>query len=538
MPQVSVLMPVYNNEAYVKEAIESMLNQTYSDFELIVLDDCSTDNSANVIKQFDDKRIIYHCNAKNLGLANNLNVGLKMARGKYIARMDGDDISLHTRLQTQVDFLERNTDIDLCSCGLEKFGTEHDIWIREINPEQVKITMLFYSPILHATSVWRREVFEKHNLYYHQDAFPAEDYNLWSRAVFHCKLVNIPQVLYKYRIHGVQVTKTDDRAENRIQDIRNRYLTKALPSLSNEDRIAFVDKYLHHTDVTVRNVKQLKNIYQKVIDANEKDHFFDKKLLNERLKKYYQEIVFYVVKQENSLLLKLMFLFTLHPKQSIKLFFNTNRKMILLHLIKRKLKDSNVNLYQSLKLNLKSKDSSSIVVLYDNSKFEVSKNVAINFNGKLTFNRSWTKQNPFSSLLFMADNSVLKVRGTFDIYSGATIYINKGAELILGGGYINNNVNISCFESIEIGKNVVVSEGVTMRDSDNHQIVGLHHEMTQPIKIGNRVWIGVNATILKGVTIGDGAIIAAGAVVTKDVPANTLVGGVPAKIIKENITWK
>ncbi len=320
MPQVSVLMPVYNNEAYVKEAIESMLNQTYSDFELIVLDDCSTDNSANVIKQFDDKRIIYHCNAKNLGLANNLNVGLKMARGKYIARMDGDDISLPTRLQTQVDFLERNTDIDLCSCGLEKFGTEHDIWIRETNPEQVKITMLFYSPILHASSVWRREVFEKHNLYYNQDAFPAEDYDLWARAVFYCKLVNMPQVLYRYRIHGIQVTKTDDRAENRIQDIRNRYLTKALPSLSNEDRVAFIDKYLQQTDATLKNVKVLKPIYKAVVKANKQDGFFDTHLLNKRLNRYYQNIVFAVLSKDNTLFNKYAFFFVLRPKQIIKLF--------------------------------------------------------------------------------------------------------------------------------------------------------------------------------------------------------------------------
>ncbi len=172
-PLVSILMPVYNNEAYVKEAIDSMLCQTLSDFELIVLDDCSTDNGVEIIREIDDKRIIYYCNEKNIGLANNLNVGLKMAKGKYIARMDGDDISLPTRLKTQIDFLEKNTNIDLCSCGLEKFGTENDIWVRETDPEKVKITMMFFSPVLHATSVWRREAFEKHNLYYSQDAFPT-----------------------------------------------------------------------------------------------------------------------------------------------------------------------------------------------------------------------------------------------------------------------------------------------------------------------------------------------------------------------------
>ena len=216
-------MPVYNNGNYV-EAIESMLCQTFSDFELIVLDDCSTDHSREVIESFADKRIIYHRNEKNLGLANNLNIGLDLARGEFIARMDGDDISLSERLQIQVDFLDSHADIDLCSCGLEKFGKETDIWIRETDPEQVKITMMFFSPVLHATSVWRREKFEKHGLRYRQEAFPAEDYDLWARAIASgLQLANIPQVLYKYRIHGVQVTKTDDRNLVREIEIRQEF---------------------------------------------------------------------------------------------------------------------------------------------------------------------------------------------------------------------------------------------------------------------------------------------------------------------------
>ena len=103
----------------------------------------------------------------------------------------------------------------------------------------------------------------------------------------------------------------------------------------------------------------------------------------------------------------------------------------------------------------------------------------------------------------MGNNATLDVNGTFDIYSGAKIYINKNATLSLGGGYINNNLNISCFEQIEIGEGVVISENVTIRDSDDHESVGNSKPITQPIKIGNHVWIGMNVTILKGVTIGN-----------------------------------
>ena len=141
-PLVSILMPCYNNADYIGEAIESILCQSLQDFELIVLDDCSTDNSAEIISSFADERIVYHHNEQNMGLANNLNIGIRMACGKYIARMDGDDISLPDRLKTQIDFLETHPDIALCSCGMEMFGKDNMVWIRQADYEQVKIVRM------------------------------------------------------------------------------------------------------------------------------------------------------------------------------------------------------------------------------------------------------------------------------------------------------------------------------------------------------------------------------------------------------------
>lgn len=298
-PKVSVLMPTYNVEKYIAEAIESILNQTFTDFELIILDDGSTDGSADIAKSFTDNRIVYHHNDVNLGLANNLNIGLRMARGKYIARMDGDDISLPERFQTQIDFLEAHPDIDLCSCGLQMFGTEDTVWVRESNPEAVKITMMFYSPVLHATSVWCRESFEKHNLYYDQNAFPAEDYELWSRAVFHCKLVNIPQVLYRYRIHGIQVTKTDDRRDEKCRQIQINYLKETLPHLSDSDIRLFVERFIEKKGITIKTVKLLQDLYRKVIETNKENLFFDSNLLENRLKRNYQSLIFDILKGRN-----------------------------------------------------------------------------------------------------------------------------------------------------------------------------------------------------------------------------------------------
>ena len=110
--------------------------------------------------------------------------------------------------------------------------------------------------------------------------------------------------------------------------------------------------------------------------------------------------------------------------------------------------------------------------------------------------------------------------------------------MVLGSGYLNNNLNLSCFERIEIGNDVAIAENLCIRDSDNHHILDSDHIKTKPIVIGNHVWIGMNVTILKGVTIGDGAIIAAGALVNKDIPPMCLAGGVPAKVIKHDVRWQ
>lgn len=130
----------------------------------------------------------------------------------------------------------------------------------------------------------------------------------------------------------------------------------------------------------------------------------------------------------------------------------------------------------------------------------------------------------------------LRVTGRFAIHTDHRVWVNEGATLTLGSGYINAGLNLSCFEAITIGEGTVMAERVTLRDADNH-VARPERADRAPIVIGDHVWIGHGATILKGVTIGDGAIVAAGAVVTRDVPPRTLVGGVPARVIRTEVDW-
>jgi acetyltransferase-like isoleucine patch superfamily enzyme len=178
------------------------------------------------------------------------------------------------------------------------------------------------------------------------------------------------------------------------------------------------------------------------------------------------------------------------------------------------------------------------LILFRGTKTQIEKSAKIFFNkqAKVYLNQSWCDINPFSTLFLMRKNSKLIVTGQFSFLYGTSLYINEGATLELGSGYCNINSSISCFDHISIGDGVFISEQVLIRDSDDHKISD-ESPVTLPIRIGNNVWIGVKATILKGVTIGDGAVIAAGSVVNKDVPAYSLVGGVPAKVLRSNVNW-
>jgi len=182
------------------------------------------------------------------------------------------------------------------------------------------------------------------------------------------------------------------------------------------------------------------------------------------------------------------------------------------------------------------KQSKCIAVYPDVSVF-AAPTATLSGAGKLDLGCSWPGLRYFPSELKLDEGSSLAVDGRFYIMTGFHVAVNPGAKLTLGSGYINNNATIDCFEAITIGHGVAISSGVTIRDSDNHAING-NAVVAAPIVIEDNVWIGLNATILKGVRIGQGSVVAAGAVVTSDVPANALVGGVPAKVLKRDIVWK
>lgn len=168
-----------------------------------------------------------------------------------------------------------------------------------------------------------------------------------------------------------------------------------------------------------------------------------------------------------------------------------------------------------------------------NNKAEVIATADTHVRIGVSHNEKLTK--PTSVVLRKGSKLIFK--GNFSVFNGCDISVNENAILEIGSGYINCDSKIHCFKKIIIGNDVVISQNVHIRDSDNHVVVG-NKEMSEPIVIGNHVWIGLNVVVLKGVNIGDGSIIAAGSIVTKDVPPHVMVAGVPAQVIKTGVEWK
>lgn len=180
------------------------------------------------------------------------------------------------------------------------------------------------------------------------------------------------------------------------------------------------------------------------------------------------------------------------------------------------------------------------VAVYKPVVVSVSKKARINVRGNFSVNSNWTTElkfkNKFAGFLRICDNAEVNI-GNFTCYAGSSLFIKKNAVFNVKDCYMNYNSSITCGEKIEIGEHCLIGERVKITDSNNHNLSYEGYKKSAPVIIGDHVWICNDAIILPGVTIGNGAVIAAGAVVTKDVPPYTMVGGVPAKVIKEKVFW-
>ncbi|MDU1891731.1 MAG: glycosyltransferase [Dysgonomonas sp.] len=284
MTKVSILMPVYNAEQYVAQAIRSVLSQSFSDWELILINDGSIDKSESIIKQFDDNRIYYLKNSSNIGLIKTLNKGIDLCQGKYIARMDADDISHPDRLKYQVDFMERNPSYLMCGTDAAVIDNDDTITgkIRNFtNNRLLKINLLFTTPFIHPSVMVKRETLSENK--YDESYKHVEDFELWCRIAKLGDVANISKDLIRYRWHNTNVSVVNNRIQGELKKkIITDELVTALDIYPSEKEL-----YCHlitfnlyrmgnKLDISVGDFDDIANWFSKLIRQNNEKEVYSK----------------------------------------------------------------------------------------------------------------------------------------------------------------------------------------------------------------------------------------------------------------------
>jgi glycosyltransferase involved in cell wall biosynthesis len=237
-PMISVVMPMYNAESYVRNAVISILQQVDAHLELIVVNDGSTDGSVHVLEQFDDHRLRVLHNPQNMGLVATLNVGISEARGHYIARMDADDEALPDRLAAQVRYMDHHPEVGLCGTWYENMGDLKGQVQLETGHDAIVFRLLYQFHMLHPSWMIRKEILDRHHLHY--ELLYGEDYDLLTRLIRHSRIANIPQVLMRYRQFAQSMSKSNAAiTASNCLDIRQRLFSDIGIALDRDELMLF-----------------------------------------------------------------------------------------------------------------------------------------------------------------------------------------------------------------------------------------------------------------------------------------------------------
>lgn len=277
-PVISVIMPVYNGEKFLREAIDSILNQTFSNFEFIILNDGSTDKSEEIILSYSDERIKYIKNENNLQIVKTLNKGLALAEGAYIARMDADDISYPQRFEKQYQFLEANPDIHVCGCKIRRFweGKKSRSKTFPEYHEAIKARLVINSPIPHPGAMIRKSFFD--TFLYEEEYNKAEDYALWMKSCDTHKFHNLPDELLRYRFHPNQTV-----SDIQIQvagKIRQELLRRVFLNEIHQPLLDTFEQIIRNDNISPDEAEVC---LWEILEANKSSHYFNQQMLTKEL---------------------------------------------------------------------------------------------------------------------------------------------------------------------------------------------------------------------------------------------------------------
>ena len=302
-PAITVMMPVYNAEKYLQEAMDSILNQTFREFEFLIINDGSTDSSENIILSYNDNRIRYIKNEENAGLIYTLNKAVDLTKTKYFARMDADDIALPERLKVQYEFMEKNEHIGVCGTLFEIFGQENENPPIPVKDEEIKATLLFSNPICHPAVVIRTEILKKENITYgvlfdyadNQKILELEDYALWHQLKYITKFANIPSMLLKYRREGQNLTSYKTGL---ILERKKKFYTYVVKELNVQP--SEFNLLLHISFHNIRlsksheDVQQFKNYLEELKKANKNINIYPEQAMAKEIEQRWENFFYFL----------------------------------------------------------------------------------------------------------------------------------------------------------------------------------------------------------------------------------------------------
>ena len=297
-PKISVIMSVFNGSKFLADAIKSILNQTFKEFELIIVDDGSTDNSLNIIRSFEsaDSRIKV-ISKLNEGLAKSLNAAISASQGDFIARMDADDISYKNRLEKQYEYMQKNKSIDLCGCSMDIIDEHGNVTSEKIqisNPDEILKKKYFQSPILHITFFGKKSFFAKHNGYREEFKY-AQDYDLVMRGInAGAKICNIKDKLVQYRDYQQKVEP--------IKFIQQFRMTELIVKLSKERE--HLGKEVSNLNSEISAILKVNSFDLLVTKIFLRTYFLKNSLLNSILKKIVNLFAFVLNRDLRRLLIR------------------------------------------------------------------------------------------------------------------------------------------------------------------------------------------------------------------------------------------
>ena len=322
---VSVIMSNYNTpESYLREAIESVLNQTYTDFELIIIDDCSTDNSLEIIREYKDERIIVLENEVNMGITKSLNRGLSVSRGEFVARMDADDICFPQRFEKQVKFLSENSQYIVCGAGAELIGDWQGKYTNKVICRKIpsrdlyRVHLLFGNNpnIVHPTAMFNRRLLIENNVTYNENYLYAQDYRMWVTCSQYGECINYPETLLYYRIHGGAVSSSKAAIQHNCVIMNMR---EQLSSIGIELTEEYEDIHFKFMSNREHNLKY-KEWLLLLIKQNKKYGVYNQKYLEKILWEKWAEVIYFALRRQKSPVGILKLLLDMPPKYIKELF--------------------------------------------------------------------------------------------------------------------------------------------------------------------------------------------------------------------------